>query len=619
MALPQVTPEMLLVFGLIGVALVLFVTELVPSDITAIAVLVSLVVLEPWTRVGAEDALSGFASPATLTIVAMYILSEGIRRTGLVERLGVYLARLTKGSETRLLGATVGSTGLTAGIVNNTPVVAVFIPMITALAERSHISPSKLLLPLSYAAMLGGTLTLIGTATNVLASDLSRQLLGAPLSMFEFTKLGVVTLAVGSAYLLTVGRWLTPARIDPTADLTEGFDLENRLARLAVREGSPVVGMSVPDAGAELDAAAETGLDVLQLDRGTETFLASGSDQRLQPGDVLTVRATRQAATRVAGLLGLRHLPRAEVTETDLTETEGTGTLVEVVIPPESRFVGETVAGTKLDEQFDTTVLAARRGDELRRDDLDALEIDSGDALLLQTTPEAVEYLTGSGDIVVTRAPDEPPARADDEPEQAAPLSRKTPVAVGIMAAVIGVAAGGLLPIVITALGGVVAMVVTGCLKPTAVYDAVSWNVIFLLAGVIPLGTAMQRTGGAEFLASLLVASADVLPVLAVLGLFYLLTGLLANVITPVASVVLMIPIAVDTAARIGANGLTFLLAVMFAASSAFMTPIGYQTNLMVYGPGGYRFTDYLRVGAPLQLLLAVVTTLGLAFFWGLG
>jgi di/tricarboxylate transporter len=185
------------------------------------------------------------------------------------------------------------------------------------------------------------------------------------------------------------------------------------------------------------------------------------------------------------------------------------------------------------------------------------------------------------------------------------------------MLAVIGVAALGLLPIVIAALGGVVAMVVTGCLKPNEAYDAVSWNIIFLLAGVIPLGLAMQRTGGAEFLAALLVGSADVLPVLAVLGLFYLLTGLLANIITPVASVVLMIPIAVDTASRIGANGLTFLLAVMFAASAAFMTPIGYQTNLMVYGPGGYKFTDYLRVGAPLQLLLTVVTTLGLAYFWG--
>lgn len=618
MALPPVSTGMLLVFGIIGVALVLFVTELIPSDITAIAVLVSLVVLEPWTSIGAADAISGFSSSATITIVAMYILSDGIQRTGLVQRLGVYLARLTKGSESKLLGATVGSTGLAAGLINNTPVVAVFIPMITGLADRSGISPSKLLLPLSYAAMLGGTLTLIGTSTNILASDLAAQLLDHQLSMFEFTKLGVIVLLVGIAYLMTVGRWLTPARIDPAADLTEEFDLTDHLARLVVREDSSLVGHSVPEADDLLDTDAESEVDVLQLDRNGEAFLASGSDQQVQAGDVLTVRATLQATNRAAEQFDLRQQAREEVTEEDLVESGNEGTLVEAVVLPDSRLVGETVAETKLDEQFETRVLAVRRGDDVTREGIAEKTIQSGDTLLLQTTPGAVEYLAKEGDIVITQFSETPAADPTETAEEVAPLSPKTPIAVGIMAAVIGVAALDLLPIVIAALGGVVAMVVTGSLKANEAYDAVSWNIIFLLAGVIPLGLAMQRTGGAEFIAGLLVASADVLPVLVVLGLFYLLTGLLANIITPVASVVLMIPIAVDTAARIGANGLTFLLAVMFAASSAFMTPIGYQTNLMVYGPGGYKFTDYVRVGAPLQLLLAVVTTLGLAFFWGL-
>jgi len=609
---------MLLVFGIIGVALVLFVTERIPSDITAIAVLVSLVILKPWTGIGASDAISGFSSSATVTIVAMYILSDGIQRTGLVQRLGVHLARLTKGSEKKLLGATVGSTGVAAGLINNTPVVAVFIPMITGLAERSGISPSKLLLPLSYAAMLGGTLTLIGTSTNILASDLAAQLLGQQLSMFEFTKLGVIVLLVGILYLLTVGRWLTPARIDPAADLTEEFDLADHLSRLVVREDSPLVGHSVPDADDLLDTDAETEVDVLQLDRNGEAFLGVGSDQQVEAGDVLTVRATLQATNRAAEQFGLRQQAREEVTEEHLGDSESEGTLVEAVVLPDSRLVGETVAETKLDEQFETRVLAIRRGEEVTREGVREKTIQSGDTLLLQTTPGAVEYLANEGDIVITQFSETPVTDSSEAAEEIAPLSPKTPIAIGIMAAVIGVAALDLLPIVIAALGGVVAMVVTGCLKANEAYDAVSWNIIFLLAGVIPLGLAMQRTGGAEFLAGLLVASADVLPILAVLGLFYLLTGLLANIITPVASVVLMIPIAVDTAARIDANGLTFLLAVMFAASSAFMTPIGYQTNLMVYGPGGYKFTDYVRVGAPLQLLLTVVTTLGLAFFWGL-
>ena len=614
-----VSPGMVLVFALIVVALLLFVTERIPSDTTALAVLVSLVVFEPWTRISATEAIAGFASPATLTIVAMYMLSEGIQRTGLVDRLGEMLEEATGGTERGLLAATVGTTGLAAGVVNNTPIVAVFIPMITDLAGKHGLSPSKFLLPLSYAAMLGGTLTLVGTATNILASDLSRQLLGQPLSMFEFTKLGVVVFLVGAAYLLTVGRWLTPARIDPDEDLTRSFELENHLVRLVVRESSPLVGLTVEEAVAEMGDDAED-FDVLQIERDGESYLATSTDRQLEAGDLLTVRTTLQVANRAAAAYGLRHRHRDEVTEDDLSETPHRGTLAEVVIPGDSRFVGKRLGDSALDDRFDTTVLAVRRGDGVITRDLDDVELRRGDTLLLQTTAGAIAYLADRDEVMVTREAEDPgdldeAVRAETSP---APLDPRTPVAAGILLAVIVVAALGLFPIVIAALGGVVAMIVTGCLNPTDAYDAVSWNVVFLLAGVLPLGLAMQRTGGDAFLAGLLANSTAVLPLLGVLALVYLVSALLANVITPVATAVLMIPVAVDTATRIGATRLTFLLAVMFAASTAFMTPIGYQTNLMVYGPGGYRFTDYIRVGAPLQLLVTVVTTLGLAAFWGL-
>jgi di/tricarboxylate transporter len=609
----------LLVFGLVVVALVLFVTERIPNDTTALAVLVSLAVLEPWTQVTPVEAIAGFASPATITIVAMYMLSEGVQRTGLVSRLGTVLGRATGGSERRLLGATVGTTGLAAGVVNNTPVVAVFIPMITDIAGRYGLSPSKLLLPLSYAAMLGGTLTLVGTATNILASDLSRQLLGHPLSMFEFTKLGLVVFLVGAVYLLTVGRRLTPARIDPAADLTEAFDLENHLVRLVVRESSPFVDVPVDAMAAELDAAGYD-LDLLQIERDGESYLATTSDQRLRAGDLLTVRTSLQTANHVAGEYGLRHRHRDEVTEDDLSETPHRGILVEVLIPGDSRFVGRQIGESALDERFDTTVLAVRRGDEVTRRGLDDVELRAGDTLLLQTTAGAIAYLADRDEVVVIHEPEDPgdldaAARAE---EADTPLDPHTPAAVAILLGVVAVAALGWLPIAIAALGGVVAMVVTGCLRPSDAYDAVSWNVVFLLAGLLPLGLAMQRTGGDALLAGVLAASDAVLPLVGVLALVYVVTALLANLITPVATVVLMIPIAVDTAVRLGATPLTFLLAVMFAGSTAFMTPIGYQTNLMVYGPGGYRFTDYLRVGGPLQVLVAVVTTLGLVVFWGL-
>jgi di/tricarboxylate transporter len=330
---------------------------------------------------------------------------------------------------------------------------------------------------------------------------------------------------------------------------------------------------------------------------------------------VLTVRGNRRAVNRFAETFELRQLPRAEVVEADIDVREGAGRLVEVVVPDGSRFVGETVREANLAAYHNAAVLAMRTGGEIITEDIRDRAVAVGDTLLIQVRERDLRYLVENGDVVVIEGVglDEPPAeRTRTE------LSPKTPLAVLILAGVILTAALGLLPIVIAALAGVVLMFATDVVSPSDAYGAVSWNVIFLLAGVIPLGTALARSGGAAFLAGLIVDAAGLLPPLAVLALFYVLTGLLANVLTPVATVVLVAPVAVDTAARLGANGFAFLLAVLFAASTAFMTPIGYQTNLMVYGPGGYRFTDFIRVGAPLQAILTVVTTVGIALLWGL-
>ena len=603
----MVSVDTLVVFGLIAVALAFFVTETLPTDITAIGVLVSLVVLEPYTGVDTAAALQGFASPATVTIVAMYILSAGVEKTGLVDRLGVALGRLTHGDERRLLGATVGTTGLTAGFINNTPVVAVFIPMVSGLADRTGISPSKLLLPLSYAAMLGGTLTLVGTATNLLASDVARQRLGDPLSMFEFTPVGIVVFLVGAAYLLTVGYRLTPARIPVSGDLTETYDLEDHLSRLRVRSGSPLVGRPVSEAFAD----AEADVSVVQLIRDDET---AGNGRTIEPDDVLVVRGTLQATNAVAERLELRQLHRETVTDADLSApTEAI--IAELVVPPEARARGKSLAELQLGDRYAATVLAVRRSGETFRSELDDVKLSAGDTLFVRTTEAGLAHLEDAEELLATDVDD---ADLKPKPVETPPLSPKTPVVVATLAAVVAIAALGYYPIVITALAGIVVLVATGCLRPSEAYDAVSWNVVFLLAGVIPLGAALQNTGGDTLVATAIVESATLLPLFAVVVLVYLLTGLLANLITPVASIVLLLPVAVDAAARIGASRYAFLLATMFAASTAFMTPVGYQTNLMVYGPGGYRFTDFLRVGAPLQLLLSVVTAAAIAVVFGL-
>lgn len=603
---PPLTVDMAVVFALVVVAVALFVTEAIPSDTTALAVLVSLVVLQDFTHVSPEEAISGFSSPATVTIVAMYILSAGVEQAGVVERLEVAVARFIGGDRDRLLAATVGITGPLAGVINNTPVVALFIPMFTDLADRTHTSPSKLLIPLSYAAMLGGTLTLVGTATNLVASSIAADLgvPGTPFSMFEFTPLGVVVLIVGSAYLLTVAQWLLPARITPH-DLTEEFGLQGRLARVYVPPASPLVGQTVADSRTD-------DVKILQIVRGDQTYVASRTDREIEAGDVLTVRADDATVRAFVDEADLRRLPRAEVTEEELALGEGRGTLAEVVVPNGSSLIDRAVGETRMGERYDATVLAVRRGGELVVEDVSGVVLDEGDGLLVHATQVGLDHLEESGELLVT---EEFGGKTNLEPE---PIDRReAALAIGIVAGVIGFAAANLLPIAIAALGGVVVMVATDVVRPADAYDAVNWEVFFLLAGIIPLGLAMEQTGAAAFLASYATAASALLPAIATLGLFYLLTGLLANLITPVASVALVLPIAVSTAGEIGASAYAFVLAVTFAASTAFMTPMGYQTNLMVYSPGGYRFGDFVRVGAPLQLLLTVVTTLGIAVIWG--
>jgi di/tricarboxylate transporter len=327
----------------------------------------------------------------------------------------------------------------------------------------------------------------------------------------------------------------------------------------------------------------------------------------IQAGDVFAVRTDRDTLVELLDVEGLDMVPDVTVDEDELEQAEEEEeNLVEVVIAPGSFLAGETLASTNFRQRYDATVLALRRGGDVIRQRMDRLRLRVGDTLLVQATGDSVDRLNTNRNFIVAQEIKRPDFRRS-----------KIPLAVGIVAGVVGVAALNVLPIVVSALAGAVLMVVTGCLKPTEVYDAVQWDIVFLLAGVIPLGIALERTGGADFVAELIVGSSGALPLLAVLGLMYLVTALLTNVISNNASVVLMIPVAFETARQVGGDPFAFVLAVTFAASTAFMTPVGYQTNLFVYGPGGYRFTDYVKVGTPLQLLFAVVTTLGIAAIYG--
>jgi len=504
------------------------------------------------------------------------------------------------------LFATVLATSPASGFLNNTPVVALLVPVVTDVANRGNTSPSKLLIPLSYASQVGGMLTLIGTSTNILASDISARL-GADypelhrFSMFEFTQLGVIVVLTGGLYLIFVGHYLLPERVPPQADYVAEYKVGDYIADVEIIADSPLAGGTVGDATELLGSE----VDIVQVVRDGNRSVAPRQETRIEKGTVLVVRTNRDAIAMLEGVAAVELVGDLQsAAEIEPADTEGV--LTELVVSLDSRLVGERLDPERFREEFNAAVLGLRHRGELVTERIVGRRLEVGDTLLVQAPPETLDRLSIRDDVIVAREPPRPEYRSD-----------KALVAVAIMIGVVAVAALELYPILISALAGVVAMVITGVLKPNELYDAIEWDIIFLLAGIIPLGIALEQTGAAAYLAFLVVSTAGFLPPLVVLWLFYIVTGLITELISNNASVVLMIPVAVTAAAAIGANPLAFVFAVTFAASTSFLGPVGYQTNLFVYGPGGYRFTDYFRIGAPLQLLLSLVTVFGIAFFWG--
>ncbi|MFW6022067.1 MAG: SLC13 family permease [Halanaerobiaceae bacterium] len=595
--------DIIIVSILIFTVITLFFWEPVRLDIIALSIPVFLVILNNWTKISVEEALSGFSNKATITVLAMFILSRGIQNSGLMHILGEKIAEIAGNKESKQVGIITLLSGGVAGILNNTPVVAIFIPVVKNLARKTKTSPSKLLIPLSFASMMGGMMTLIGTSTNLLASDLSERLINHRFSMFEFTPLGIMVLVVGSIYLIFLGRKLVPERINPNKDIFEEYEMQNYLTEVIIGEGCELIGSHLK----ESFNIQKFDMDIIQLIRNNTKYEPDEIEE-IKEEDKLVVRADQSTLFKLIKNDNIKLLPETIVTEANLEEVSSNRTLLEVVIPHDSSVSGSTLGEMNFLEEFDTIVLAIRRGGKLSHQEIDNIELQPGDVLLLYAHEKTVDRLNRNSNFIYAR-------KITDEET----FSRKKIIAAGfIMVSVIGLAVFDVLPIVISAIAGVITMIAIGLLQPGEIYDAVNWQVIFLLAGLIPLGISMEQSGTASFISEQILRLSDVLPSIVMLGIFYLMTTFLTNIISNNASVVLMIPVAVNAAQKLEANPFSFILAVTFAASTAFLTPVGYQTNLMVYGPGGYKFKDYFKVGFLLQLLLTLVTVLGIYFIWGL-
>ena len=575
-------------------AIALFVSEKLPVDMVAILALSALVILG---IVGPEVAISGFANEATITVAAMFVLSAGLQRTGALRAIARLFARI---QWPWLFGLVVMVTiaGASA-FVNNTAMVAVFLPLVLAATSANGLPPSKFLIPMSYAAQMGGVSTLIGTSTNLLVNSLAKDLGVRGFTLFEFAPLGIACAVVGIVYLMTIGRWLLPA--NQSTALTETYELGKYITELRVTAGSPLVGKSIADA----KLGEKHGVYVMELERDGEHLSWAPRAEVLREGDVLLARGDWSRITEVRERMKLEIEPEFKLRDEQFEV--GDRSLLEVMIAPNSRFQDETLKDLEFKWHYNATVLAIHRRGEVLREKVREVTLSTGDVLLMMVLKDDIPALRRNPNVVIVTE------REDDGASR-----RKAPLALAIMAAAIGVAATGLLPIVIAALIGCVLMVVTRCIEPEEAYDAVDWRIIVMLAGVLPIGFALQQSGAAEFLAQhTLGRMGDLDPVL-VLAVVYLLALVLSELMSNAAAAVLLVPIVVSAAMGMGLSPTPFLVAVAFAASTSFSTPVGYQTNTMVYSIGDYRFTDFMRVGIPLNVIFWILGVILIPRFWPL-
>ena len=593
----------ILTLTVLVVALVAFVAEWLPVDLTALCVAIVLILLGLVTP---EEGIAGFSNSATVTVMAMFVLSAGITRTGVIQvirdRLLVWGGK-NPHQQVFVLGALVGPI---SAFINNTAVVAIFLPIVEDWCKKQKISPSKLLIPLSYATVLAGMITVVGTSTNILASGISAKLGYGEFSLFQFTALGVVTFLAGLIYLTIFAPKLLPDRKSSTGEfLDDDYGSKVYLSEVIITPRSNLIGQTLSQSGLQ----RKFNFDVLELIRNKVHLPQPLADKVLNAGDILIVHSSREELLKIKDERGLEIFADVKFQKGDIESTITTGEekLAEVLILSNSRLIGTTLKDLKFRQRYNATVLAIRRGSELLQGRLGKIPLKFGDLLLVQGPKQSFIGLQTTRELLVLEEKEIESLRKD-----------KGIIALMITLLVIIIAAFDIQPILVTSLVGVVLMVITGCLKPGEVYGSIRWDIIFLLAGLIPLGTAMDNSGTTKWLADNLVAIGGHLSGFWILVFFYLITSVLTEILSNNAAVVLMIPVAVEVAKTLGLNPLAFMYAVTFAASNSYLTPIGYQTNTMVYAPGGYKFLDFTRLGAPLNLILTILTPVLIVVFYGL-
>lgn len=589
------TFEIILVFAVVTLTVVLFVTEALRVDVVALIALALVLVLGV---VDPAEGLAGFSSSATLTVGAMFVLSSGLSRTGVVDHLGQLVTQLFDRGFWFGLVAVMVVVGLLSAFINNTPVIAVFIPILLGVAKDTGISITKLLMPVSFASLFGGVCTLIGTSTNIIVNSIAEENRLEPFTMFEFAPLGVIMFAAGTAYMLIFGVRMIPERAG-RGDLVEKYELTDYLTEIVIGEDSASVGCAIREA----PLVKELDLTILRIERGGSTITLPTADERLHEGDILLVRCSFEDIRLLQERVGVSFRPEAKWAEAKIIENDFR--LVEAAVDPDSSLVGGTLKGVRFREVHGAVVLAIRHRGKTLRERLSETTLRAGDLLLLEISRDGVERLRRSGDFLII-----------SEREAVEFRRNKAIIAVSVVLGVVAAAAFGFAPIVVTSLVGALLLVLMRVISIEEAYNAIEWKIIFLLAGALSLGVALDRSGAANLISSQLLENIGPWGPIALVSAFYFLTSILTEAMTNNATAALLAPIALATASSLGVDPAPFLIAITFAASSSFMTPVGYKTNTMIFEPGRYKFVDFLRVGTPLNIIFWLIATFLIPVFW---
>jgi len=589
-----ITLDNILVITITAGAAFLFITEKLRVDVAALCVLAVLLLFR---LLPPEQALYGFANPATAIIAAMFVISAGLVRTGLVEWIARHLDRIAGKRPRRLVIVLCVTVATLSAFLVNTATVAILIPVAVILSKTRNIAPSRVLIPLSFASQFGGVCTLIGTSTNILVNSMAVSQGLEPFRLFEFLPLGIILVVIGIIYLTLFSNALIPKRKSSDEQIDK-YRLADYLSEMRVTAGSSFIGKS----WRAMDKKNFSDIDLIKIIRdGKATWRASAT--KIRENDFLLLHGNAEDLIKVKNAYGLETKADAAIDDNELQSDEIE--LIEALVPPRSRLLGRTLRGADYIKRYGCIVLAIQRRGKILRERLADISFDDGDTLLLQCDKESVNRIMESTDLIVTNELTELHLRKD-----------RALISFAIFVAMIVLIFFNIFPILIAAMLGAIAMVLGRCITIEEAYKSIDWKVIFLLGGIIPLGLALEQTGTAAWLAGAIVQPFVGMGPIIVLAVLYLITAILTAFMSNNASAILLVPIALSASELMGVSARPFLIAITFAASTSFATPIGYQTNTMIYTPGGYQFSDFARIGIPLNIIFWIVTVALTPLIW---